>query len=171
MGLICFAYCFAVALIGYKNNFCQQLEKSEPGYEWVKFEPQIVNDTRLILLREIGNVRRVVGRKQMNKNKNLIPIQLVISLEGILLERDMLGDVIEVDVLINKSGKISWTLTNNSVPKNAIEGGKLNENKKIYICRVKDGSDNVGWIKLDDHLCNVHPFFEHTKYDILTHDE
>ncbi|KAK0074522.1 hypothetical protein PV326_012384 [Microctonus aethiopoides] len=58
----------------------------------------------------------------------------------------MLGDVIEVDVLINKSGKISWTLTNNSVPKNAIEGGKLNENKKIYICRVKDGSDNVGWV-------------------------
>ncbi|KAK0162367.1 hypothetical protein PV327_008711 [Microctonus hyperodae] len=71
MGFICLTYCYLVLSFGYHSEFCEQSEQLEPKteYKWVEFEPQMTNDTRLVLLNQLDDSRFVVGRISVNKKK------------------------------------------------------------------------------------------------------
>ncbi|KAK0082511.1 hypothetical protein PV325_010272 [Microctonus aethiopoides] len=106
-------------------------------YQWVKYTPEMWNDTRLVRF-DSSNPLKVVGRRKFDND--------IISVSSyIKKENKELPDGTEV--LLIEPGHGKWIRSSNGVVKNnAIEGG-IKDDTVVYVCRANIGIYDylIGW--------------------------
>ncbi|KAK0181919.1 hypothetical protein PV327_000101 [Microctonus hyperodae] len=152
----------------YRNNNTEKCESLK--YQWVNYTPELWNDTRLVHPELPYHYPNYIITRIIYKNYNQVPH------EGRIDEIDktiepyppiIIKNYKQIEVLLVKNGDYKWMESSNGkVEKNAIEGGKIN-NEKVYVCRaeyeeqyysgVMLPSDRACYLKIAD---NFYPTYE-----------
>ncbi|KAK0178508.1 hypothetical protein PV327_007394 [Microctonus hyperodae] len=112
------------------------LKPTSSEYQWVKYTPELWNDTRLV--HTIPSNYYIITRLTYS-NGDKVPYEGKIYLHKRTMEpfpEMKTNNYEQFEVLLVKPGHYKWIQSSNgTVEKNAIEGGKIG-NETIYICRI-----------------------------------
>ncbi|KAK0093221.1 hypothetical protein PV326_014018 [Microctonus aethiopoides] len=146
-------------------------DKCELKYQWLKFEPEWFNDTRLVVFKHMPGYSYAIARF-INSKGEKIPRTGEINLdEKVIWPFGEHYQNLITEVLLIESGNTAWIPSSNgTIEDNAIEGGNIGD-ATTYVCRTSMDGKDIGWMLPSSRSCYLRRNdVNYENYFILIHE-